>query len=100
MSMTNSILNFLNKYRNYLDKSITVENVNDINYYLERRWYMQILKQFGIVIVLILLKYFQKEEEYEVCQGLLDSIESSNKYFGTTYPLNLEDYGNMPKLLQ
>ena len=93
--MTNSILNFFSKHKHYLKKPITVDNVNDINYYLERRWYLQILKQFGLVIVLILLKYFQKEEEYLICQGLLDSISTSNKYFGTTYPLSLKDYGNL-----
>ncbi|MDC7250723.1 MAG: hypothetical protein PQJ49_12470 [Sphaerochaetaceae bacterium] len=69
--------------------------VNDIEYYLEHKWYLQILKEFGIVIVLLLIEYHIKVEDYMVCDKLKTAIDDSNTHFGTTYGYTLDEYGNM-----
>lgn len=89
------MVHFIEKYKKYLDKPISTEDINDIQYYCDKQWYIQVVKQFGIVIALILIEYYKSEEEYLICRDISNSIENSNKYFGTTYPLTLEEYGNM-----
>lgn len=91
-----SMIAHFEKNKKYLKSPLTHEQINDISYYCEKGWYLQILKEFGIVIALLILEYFEKEEEYLVCREISNSIENSNKHFGTTYPLSLEEYGNMP----
>lgn len=89
---TTSMILFFENNREYLNKPLSNENINDILYYCSKRWYMPLLKTFGIVIALLVLKYFEKEEDYITCQGILESIENSNRYFGTNYPRTIEDY--------
>lgn len=94
------ILQFIKKYERFLDKPITQEEVNDIVYYGEKGWYLQIIKQYGIVICLILMEYYKFIEDYIKCKDIVDAIENSNQHFGTTHPKTLEDYVSMSKLLQ
>lgn len=93
------ILHFFKKHQDYITKPITLEQVNDIIYYSDKGWYLQLLKEHGIAICLILLEYFIKEEDYMKCDKIVKSIEDSNKYFGTNHPINIRDYGNVSELL-
>ena len=86
------ILNFFEKHKEYLDKPITKDEINDVIYYCSKNWYLQILKEFGIVFVLIVLEYYKYHEEYLVCNEIVNTIKGSNKNFGTTYVEKLEDY--------
>lgn len=89
------MIDFFGKYKQYLKNPISKETINDIHYYLENGWYLQLLKEFGIVIVLILMKYFESKEDYKKCEKLKNTILNSNKYFGTDNPLNIEEYARM-----
>ena len=83
------------KYKEYLDKPLSNEDLINLTYYSEKGWYLQLIKEYGIVFALILLEHFKKEETYLECQKIIKSIEDSNKHFGTNYVKSLEEYGNM-----
>lgn len=83
------------KYRELLPIKLNAEVLNNINYYVEKGWYLQLAKEYGIVFVLLHLEYFTEEENYIECQKILSIIEDSNKFFGTNYPLKIQDYGKM-----
>ena len=96
---TDDLLYYLEINKKHLEKPISLQQVNDLIYYLDKKWYLQLLKEFGIIFALLLIEYFKNIEEYLVCKEILETIRSSNKYFGTTYPESLEEYGKMYKLL-
>ena len=95
MILENMEIQFFEKYKKYLEKPITNDQLLDFKYYCEKKWFIPIIKQYGIIIVLIILEYYKSEEKYLICKDILESIENSNKHFGTTYPKKLEDYGYM-----
>ena len=86
------------EYKHLLPIKINAYNLNNINYYVERGWYLQLAKEYGIVFVLLHLEYFTKNEDYLECQKILEIIEDSNKHFGTNYPVNIKDYGKMREI--
>lgn len=86
---------FFEKYKNLHNTIITAEILNNLNYYIEQSWYLQIIKQYGIIFVLIILEYFKSVENYIECQKICSSIDDSNIHFGTCYSSNIEDYGKM-----
>lgn len=90
-----SLLTTFSKYKDYLDKPISADMINDIQYYIENKWYLQILKQYGIVIVLILIQHYIIVEDYNICDKLKTAIDNSNTHFGTNYAYTLEEYGDM-----
>lgn len=84
------MINTFQEYRRYLTKLLSKEDINNLVYYCEKDWYLQVLKEFGNVHALILIKYFEKEEKYDKCQMVIDAIRGSNKNFGTVYKETLE----------
>ena len=89
---------YFKKFTHLLEQPLSTQDVNDINYYLENGWYLQILHDLGIVVTLILIEYFKETEDYMQCDKLFKSIKEVNKHFGTTHPLTLEQYEDLPKL--
>lgn len=89
------MIHFFEKFSKHLEIPLSTEDINDIQYYCDKQWYIQVVKQFGIIIALILIEYYKYQEEYLVCKEITEAINNSNKYFGTNYPITLEEYGIM-----
>ncbi len=85
------IIDFLEKYKKYLNgKLFSTEDINNINFYINKSWYLQLLKQYGINILLIILEMYKSLEDYTKCYYIIKTIHDSNTNFGTTYVDNIE----------
>lgn len=96
--MSMEILNIFNQFKHLLDKPLTKEDVTNIVYYCDKSWYLQLLKEYSIIHLLIVLEYQQENEEYLECKSIVEVIRESNKNFGTTYKENIEYYEDTVRL--
>ena len=84
-----------NKYKEYIEKPLSNEDLINFTYYSEKGWYLQLIKEYDIVFALILLEHFKEEENYLECDKIVKSIDNSNQHFGTNYVKSLQEYGKM-----
>lgn len=83
------MLQTFENYKEHLNFFLTSEDVLNISFYCEKEYYTTILKQYGVVVLQILIKHYEGLENYEVCKDLKDTIKNHNKNFGTNYKLQL-----------
>lgn len=83
------MIKFFDKYKSNLNHPLSHGDILDISFYCEKGWFTTILRNYGIQVYTILLKYFEYNEDYSNCVKLRDSLFNYNSNFGTDYKINL-----------
>ena len=81
------MLKTFEKYKDTLDIFLTCNDVLDIAFYCDKKWYTTLLKRYGVNVFKVLLKHFEDLENYKACQELILTVENHNKNFGTNFKL-------------
>lgn len=82
MRMTsNDIFRHFKNHR-VVRNGLSKQDCEQIMYWVDKNNYLQILYDYQINVLLVLLELFEQEDMYEECSALLNAVKDYNKVSG------------------
>lgn len=86
-----ALMRLIETFSCHLDRLPNKEELNDLVFNVENRYYTQIIYRFPPEYVAIVVSYFEGQERYEICQRILADVEEFVKLNGEGISTKLEE---------
>lgn len=88
---TKKLLDVFEQYNCHTDGLPDKTEVNDMQFHIEKGYYEQLIHRFPENYIVVVLKYFESKEEYEICGSIMRRIAEHNKINNDSIKTNLDE---------